>query len=111
MTEASLGSASALFITSSSEKSGHIPMTEVSNTQTVVLAYPIAYEGRSIDSITLRRPRVGDTVAAQRDATSQAELEIRLFAALTGLPTAAIELLDMKDYATLQQALKDIVSV
>jgi hypothetical protein len=63
-----------------------------------------------IEVVTLRRPRVGDSLAAQRNAASPAELEIQLMALLTGLPISAIELIDMQDYTALQQALKDLVT-
>lgn len=85
-------------------------MTDHATSRSVPLAFPITHDGRTVDSITLRRPRVGDSLAAQRNAASPAELEIQLMALLTGLPTAAIELIDMQDYTTLQQALKDLVT-
>lgn len=89
---------------------GTLTVNDRTNSSSVPLAFPITYDGRTIDSVTLRRPRVGDSLAAQRNAASPAELEIQLMALLTGLPISAIELIDMQDYTALQQALKDLVT-
>ncbi len=79
-------------------------------TRTVPLAYPLdAGGGRVVGEVTLRRPRVGDTVAAQRGASSPAEIEVRLVSALTGLPVAAVEAMDMQDYSAVQQSLREMV--
>jgi hypothetical protein len=48
---------------------------------------------------------VGDHLAAQKAAGTDAEREIRLIANLAELPPAAIHQLDMKDYAQLQKVL------
>ena len=58
-----------------------------------------------IKKIALRRPTVGDHLAAQKSAGTDAEREIRLIANLAELPPAAIHQLDMKDYAQLQKVL------
>lgn len=89
---------------------GILTVNDHANSSSVTLAFPITHDGRTIDSVTLRRPRVGDSLAAQRNAASPAELEIQLMALLTGLPISAIELIDMQDYTALQQALKDLVT-
>lgn len=91
-------------------KKGTLTVNHHTNGSSVPLAFPITHDGRTIDSVTLRRPRVGDSLAAQRNAASPAELEIQLMALLTGLPISAIELIDMQDYTALQQALKDLVT-
>ena len=85
-------------------------MNHPASSSSVTLAFPITHDGLMIEVVTLRRPRVGDSLAAQRNAASPAELEIQLMALLTGLPISAIELIDMQDYTALQQALKDLVT-
>jgi len=69
------------------------------------LHYPIEYEGLPITEIALRRPTVGDHLAAQKSAGTDAEREIRLIANLAELAPEAIMKLDMKDYAQLQKVL------
>ena len=71
----------------------------------ITLYFPIEYDGLPIKEIALRRPTVGDHLAAQKSAGTDAEREIRLIANLAELPPAAIHQLDMKDYAQLQKVL------
>ena len=71
----------------------------------ITLNFPIEHDGLPIQEIGLRRPTVGDHLAAQKAAGTDAEREIRLIANLAELPPAAIHQLDMKDYAQLQKVL------
>jgi len=71
----------------------------------IKLNFPIEHDGVPIADISLRRPTVGDHLAAQKSAGTDAEREIRLIANLAELPPAAIHQLDMKDYAQLQKVL------
>ncbi|MDP1644758.1 MAG: phage tail assembly protein [Thiobacillus sp.] len=79
-------------------------------TERIPLTYPIDHDGLPINEIALRRPTVGDHLAAQKAASSDAEREIRLMANLAELPPAAIHQLDMKDYAALQKVLGGFLS-
>lgn len=79
-------------------------------TERISLSFPIEHEGVPIAEIALRRPTVGDHLAAQKAAGTDAEREIRLIANLTELPPAAIHKLDMKDYAALQKVLGGFLS-
>lgn len=81
-----------------------------SSTERISLTFPIEHEGVPIAEIALRRPTVGDHLAAQKAAGTDAEREIRLIANLTELPPAAIHRLDMKDYAALQKVLGGFLS-
>ena len=74
-------------------------------TAKIALRYPAQLSDRTLSSITMRRPTVGDHLAAQKSAGTDAEREIRLIANLAELPPAAIYQLDMKDYAQLQKVL------
>lgn len=76
----------------------------------IKLHFPITHDGLPIADMTLRRPTVGDHLAAQKTAGTDAEREIRLMANLAELPPAAIHLLDMKDYAQLQKVLGGFLS-
>ena len=62
------------------------------------LNFPIEHDGLPIKEIALRRPTVGDHLAAQKSAGTDAEREIRLIANLAELPPAAIHQLDMKGW-------------
>lgn len=69
------------------------------------LSQPIEHDGTKITSIRLRRPIVADMLAAQKVSSNEPERELNLIAVLTGLPRAAIEQLDMRDYMALQRQL------
>ena len=60
----------------------------------IKLNFPIEHDGVPIADIALRRPTVGDHLAAQKSAGTDAEREIRLIANLAELPPAAIHQLD-----------------
>ena len=77
----------------------------MSMAERIQLNFPIEHDGVPIADIALRRPTVGDHLAAQKSAGTDAEREIRLIANLAELPPAAIHQLDMKDYAQLQKVL------
>jgi len=76
----------------------------------ISLAFPIEHDSLPITEVGLRRPTVGDHLAAQKSAGTDAEREIRLIANLAELPPAAIHKLDMKDYAALQKVLGGFLS-
>jgi hypothetical protein len=71
----------------------------------ITLDYPIFFEGRNLAKLTVRRPKVSDVTAAKKSKKDEAEQEVALIAALTGLPPAAIEDLDLADYKKLQEVL------
>jgi len=79
-------------------------------TERIPLSFPIEHDSVLIAEIALRRPTVGDHLAAQKAAGNDAEREIRLIANLSELPPAAIHKLDMKDYAALQKVLGSFLS-
>ena len=71
----------------------------------IILDYPIDFEGGKLTKITLRRAKVADVVSSQKGKAEDAEKEVRLLAALAGLPQSAIEDLDVSDYKKLQTEL------
>jgi hypothetical protein len=79
---------------------------------TIVLDHPveIAAEGRTIEEVRMRRPRVRDQRAATRAADNDADRELRLFASLTDLPPEAIDEFDLADYRKLQIAFEGFLS-
>jgi hypothetical protein len=82
----------------------------MSKTNTIKLSYPVEHDGLPISDIALRRPTVGDNLAAQKSAESDAEREIRLIANLSELPPDAIMKLDMQDYRKIQKELAGFLS-
>ncbi|CAM3791984.1 phage tail assembly protein [Castellaniella denitrificans] len=77
----------------------------MSDRTTVELKYPVEIDGAQVSSLTLRRPKVRDNLAAEKMGGSNAEREIALLALLAEVSPAALHELDMGDYAALQKAL------
>ena len=75
----------------------------------IALATPIDHDGKKIASLKIRRPIVADMLAAQKVSTSEPERELNLIAVLTGIPRAAVEKLDMRDYMALQRKLAEFM--
>jgi hypothetical protein len=74
-------------------------------TTTIKLEYPITSGAQLIQEITLRRPKVKDSLAAQKASGREAEQEILLVANLAALTPAEVEELDAADYAHVQEVL------
>lgn len=72
----------------------------------VTLEFPLTIAGKTVDRISLRRPKVKDMLAAQAKQ-NQAEQEITLIAALAEptLTTEQVLALDFGDFQKLRQAL------
>ena len=68
----------------------------------IKLEYPIISDGKKLEAITMRRPKVRDQLLADKASGQDAEKEVALFANLCELPPDAIEDLDMVDYQTIQ---------
>ncbi len=78
--------------------------------ETIQLNYPVEAHGVTIDSLKMRRPKVGDLLRADKGKGSEAEKEIRMFANLTEQNPELVESLDLADYQKLQSAYKDFLS-
>jgi hypothetical protein len=76
----------------------------------MALQYPIEVDGAVISQIRLRRPTVGDVMAANREGGTPAEVELRMVASLSGLSLEAIQRIDMQDYGTLQAMMSRLLS-
>ena len=62
----------------------------------ITLNFPIEHDGLPIKEIALRRPTVGDHLAAQKSGGTDAEPEVRLIGHLAGLRPGAVHQLGMK---------------
>ena len=67
------------------------------DTISVSLDHPIDVDGRTVSSLTLRRPLVKDLIAAERQPGDIAQ-EAALLAECSGLPFEAVGRLDASDY-------------
>lgn len=82
----------------------------MSKTEEIKLDYPIELEGRKIETLSLRRPKVKDQLAADKGGGSDADKEIRLFANLCEEAPATLEELDSADYRKLQEKYSSFLS-
>lgn len=76
-----------------------------SKTVEIALDYPVTIEGVEVSKLTLRRPKVGDVLAAEEQAKGKGdkEVEILTFANLCQVTPAEIRELDLGDYKRLQE--------
>lgn len=72
----------------------------------IALKYPL----KSASTLTMRRVKVRDSLAARKVKGGDAEQEIALFANLCEVTPAQIEALDMVDYKQLQDAYSGFLS-
>ena len=72
----------------------------------ITLKYPIDFEGGKLTEVSIRRPKVSDVTNARKSKKDDAEQEVALIATLSGLPSAAIEELDVADYKAIQEVLQ-----
>lgn len=70
--------------------------------QGVPLAYPVMFDGKTVDSLTMRRPTVKDMLAVESLGSEQ-QRELHLFASLCEVNPECLELLDLADYGQLQE--------
>ena len=75
----------------------------------VDLVYPVEFDGRRIDALTMRPPLVRDVHDAQRGSGDSADVELRLFANLCEIEVAALEVLHARDYYRLQAVYTDFL--
>lgn len=79
--------------------------------ETIQLQYPVTLDGHTYDALHIRRPKVKDHVAADKQGNGQMDTEITLFANLCEVPKAVIEDLDMIDYGSVQEVYQDFLSL
>lgn len=78
--------------------------------QTIELKHPVSVAGSEIASLSMRRPKVKDQLAADKADGGNAEKEIRLFANLCEVQPAVIEELDLADYRQVQEVYSGFLS-
>lgn len=70
----------------------------------VALRYPVMSDGTELRSLSMRRPKVRDQLAAAHGKGSEEDKEVRLIANLCEVTPEVIEDLDMADYQAIQKA-------
>ena len=76
--------------------------------KTVRLSQPIASDGKTVTEVQVRRPKVKDLRAMERDATnsaSQIDQGVAMAALLTELPIQVIDEMDAVDFATVSEVI------
>jgi hypothetical protein len=77
---------------------------------TINLSFPVKIEGREIESVEMRRPKVKDALASDIPGKSDVEKEIIQFSNLCELPPEAFEQMDLKDYQAIQKVYSGFLS-
>lgn len=76
----------------------------------ITLDSPVQHGGHEYATLTMREPKVRDSLAARKSGGSDADVEVRLFSNLCEVPPEVIEGMGMRDYLKLQAAYKDFLS-
>ena len=76
----------------------------------ITLKHPFDLNGEKVKTISMRRPKVKDQLAADKGTASSAEKEIKLFANLCEVAPDVIQELDLADYRQLQEAYTGFLS-
>lgn len=80
----------------------------MSTPKTIRLSQPIAWEGKTVTDVQVRRPKVKDLRAMERDGTSpasQIDQGVAMAALLTELPVAVIDEMDAVDFAAVSEVI------
>jgi hypothetical protein len=76
----------------------------------ITLKHPVQFDGREVKELTMRRSKVKDQLAVEKEKISEAEREVRLFARLCNVPMELIEEIDLADYKQIQKEYGDFLS-
>lgn len=74
------------------------------------LAHPFEFKKQKVMELNLRRPKVKDTLIAQKMATSDEDQEIFMMANLADVEPDLIHELDLADYQKLQKVFQGFLS-
>ena len=80
----------------------------MSKPNTVRLSQPIAWDGKDIAEVQIRRPKVKDLRAMERDAgntPNQIDQGVAMAALLTDLPVEVIDEMDAVDFAAISEVI------
>ena len=80
----------------------------MNNVKTVCLSQPIASNGKTVTEVRVRRPKVKDLRAMERDAENtpnQIDQGVAMAALLTELPVEIIDEMDAVDFAAVSEVI------
>ena len=80
----------------------------MSKPKSVRLSQPIAWDGKTVTDVQVRRPKVKDLRAMERDnkdAASQIDQGVAMAALLTELPIEVIDEMDAVDFAAVSEVI------
>jgi len=77
--------------------------------KTIELKTPVEIDGKMVNSLTMRTPKVKDMKLAQKSFQAEEDRETALLANLCDIPVNAIDELDLRDYKALQEALQSFL--
>lgn len=72
----------------------------------ITLQYPIEFDGETIKSVIVNRPKGGDVIEAQKRAEAGENDPFFLYSRLTGLPSAVFAEMDLTDIAEVTETVE-----
>ncbi len=76
----------------------------------IKLTYPIQVNGVEVDTLKMRRAKLRDRLAVDKQLVSDGEKEVNLIANLCEVAPTDLDDIDMSDYKKLQDTLSDFLS-
>ncbi len=83
----------------------------MSDNKTITLKYPFEHDGMNITELPLRRPKVGDMEAMEKNGSSEMAKAIGLTARLSGLAPDAVRKIDGEDFIAINKVLSDFLDM
>jgi len=82
----------------------------MSKSNTLKLEFPLKLAGGEVTTLVMRRPTVGDHLAAEKATGGELDSEVILFARLCSMNPEDMQPMDMADYKGLQGIYKGFLS-
>lgn len=82
----------------------------MSKSNTLKLEFPLKLDGGEVTTLVMRRPTVGDHLAAEKAAGGELNAEVVLFARLCSMNPEDLQPMDMADYKGLQEVYRGFFS-
>jgi len=76
----------------------------------IKLKHPVTVDGKELNSLSMRRPKVRDMLIADKHGGGNGAKEVAMFANLCEVDSSVIEDLDLADYGELQATYKGFLS-
>lgn len=76
----------------------------------IVLDHPVEAQGATVTTVSMRRPRVADQLAAEKAPGGDGAREVALFANLCQLAPDTIRAFALSDYLEMQRVFRDFLS-